>query len=151
MELEEYFKQIKLLDNLKQKGSGTIVVDNNSDCKKLSKTKKGKAEPSTKKGGKPNAHKKFHFSGKPKYENKYCVLCKQFGSAEKTHNTKDCKYHKVITEKRGVKRSSEHMSVHELYASSQKLTWKLKNLQKKGKKGKRSYNSDSSDSESDLE
>eukprot|EP00957_Ditylum_brightwellii_P077117 5860894-Ditylum_brightwellii.AAC.1 len=31
MELEEYFKKIELLDNLKQKGSKTIVVDDNSD------------------------------------------------------------------------------------------------------------------------
>eukprot|EP00957_Ditylum_brightwellii_P044217 3355302-Ditylum_brightwellii.AAC.1 len=37
VELEEYFEQIKLLDNLKQKGSETIVVDNDSDGKKLSK------------------------------------------------------------------------------------------------------------------
>eukprot|EP00957_Ditylum_brightwellii_P038236 2890772-Ditylum_brightwellii.AAC.1 len=75
MELEEYFEQIELLDNLKQK----------------------------------------------------------FNSAKETHNTKDCKRHKVITEKRSFKRSSEHMSVHELYASNQKLTRKLKKLQKKGK------------------
>eukprot|EP00957_Ditylum_brightwellii_P068378 5191056-Ditylum_brightwellii.AAC.1 len=47
MELEEYFEQIKLLDNLKQKGSETIVVDDDSGNKKWSKKKKGKAEPST--------------------------------------------------------------------------------------------------------
>eukprot|EP00957_Ditylum_brightwellii_P207124 15351586-Ditylum_brightwellii.AAC.1 len=40
MELEEYFEQIKLLDNLKQKGLETIVVDDNSDGKKLSKKKR---------------------------------------------------------------------------------------------------------------
>eukprot|EP00957_Ditylum_brightwellii_P210299 15364807-Ditylum_brightwellii.AAC.2 len=60
-----------------------------------------------------------------------CVLCKQFGGAEETHNTKHCKRHKVVTEKRSFKRSSEHMSVHELYAYNQKLTRKLKKLQKK--------------------
>eukprot|EP00957_Ditylum_brightwellii_P151141 11508282-Ditylum_brightwellii.AAC.1 len=37
MGLEEYFEQIEMLDNLKQKGSETIVVDNNSNGKKLSK------------------------------------------------------------------------------------------------------------------
>eukprot|EP00957_Ditylum_brightwellii_P191285 14564716-Ditylum_brightwellii.AAC.1 len=110
MELEEHFEQIELLDNLKQKGSENILVDDNSDSKKLSKKNKGKTEPSTKKGGKPNAHKKAHFSGKPKYGSKCCVLCKQFGKAETTHNTKDCKRHKVVTEKEGYKRSSEYMS-----------------------------------------
>eukprot|EP00957_Ditylum_brightwellii_P173800 13231425-Ditylum_brightwellii.AAC.1 len=103
MELEEYSKQIELLDNLKQKGPETIVVDDNSDGKKSSKKNKGKTEPSTKKAGKPNANKKSQFSGKPKYGNKFCMLCKQFGSAEETHNTKDCKSHKVVTEKRGFK------------------------------------------------
>ena len=49
MELEEYFEQIELLDNLKQKGLETIVIDDESDGEKLSKKKKGKAEPSTKK------------------------------------------------------------------------------------------------------
>eukprot|EP00957_Ditylum_brightwellii_P117642 8973354-Ditylum_brightwellii.AAC.1 len=49
MELEEYFEQIELLDNLKQKRSETIVVDDDSDGKKLSKKEKSKAEPSTKK------------------------------------------------------------------------------------------------------
>eukprot|EP00957_Ditylum_brightwellii_P064328 4882097-Ditylum_brightwellii.AAC.1 len=95
MELEEYFEQIKLLDNLKQNGLETIVVDDSSYGKKLFKKKRGKTEPSTKKSGKPNAHEKSHFSGKPKYGNKFCVLYKQFGSAEETHNTKDCKRHKV--------------------------------------------------------
>eukprot|EP00957_Ditylum_brightwellii_P005232 399605-Ditylum_brightwellii.AAC.1 len=42
MELEEYFEQIELLDNIKQKGSDTIVVDDDSDDKKLSKKKQGK-------------------------------------------------------------------------------------------------------------
>eukprot|EP00957_Ditylum_brightwellii_P097448 7421919-Ditylum_brightwellii.AAC.1 len=103
IELEEYFKQIELLDNLKQKKSETIVVDDHSDGEKLSKKKKGKVEPSTKKGKKPDAHKKSHFSRTPKYGNKFCVLCKQFGSAEETYNTKDCKCHKIIAEKRGFK------------------------------------------------
>eukprot|EP00957_Ditylum_brightwellii_P021283 1605667-Ditylum_brightwellii.AAC.1 len=40
MELKEYFEQIELLNNLKQKGSETIVVDNDSDGKKLSKKKR---------------------------------------------------------------------------------------------------------------
>eukprot|EP00957_Ditylum_brightwellii_P095074 7240734-Ditylum_brightwellii.AAC.1 len=40
MELEEYFEHIELLDNLKQKGSETIVVDDDSDGEKLSKKKK---------------------------------------------------------------------------------------------------------------
>eukprot|EP00957_Ditylum_brightwellii_P082589 6279824-Ditylum_brightwellii.AAC.1 len=76
MELEEYFEQIELLDNLNQKGSETIVVDDNSDGKNLSKKNKGGTDPSTKKGGKLNAHKKAYFSGKPKYGKKFCVLCK---------------------------------------------------------------------------
>ena len=130
-----------MLDNLKQKGSETIVVDDDSGNMKLSKKKKGKAEPSTKKSGKQNAHKKSHFSGQPKYGKKMC--------AEETHNTKDCKCHKAVTEKRSFQRSSEHMSVHELYASNQQLTRKLKKLQKKGNKHKRSYDSDSLNSESD--
>eukprot|EP00957_Ditylum_brightwellii_P191288 14564748-Ditylum_brightwellii.AAC.1 len=67
VELEEYFEQIELLDNFKQKGLETIVVDAESDGKKLSKKKKGKAEPSTKK-----VESRMHF-----------------GSAEETHNTKD--------------------------------------------------------------
>eukprot|EP00957_Ditylum_brightwellii_P052552 3984851-Ditylum_brightwellii.AAC.1 len=67
MELEEYVEQIELLDNLKQKGSETIVVGDDSDGKKSSKKKKGTAESSTKKSGKLNTHKKSHFSGKPKY------------------------------------------------------------------------------------
>eukprot|EP00957_Ditylum_brightwellii_P087002 6622045-Ditylum_brightwellii.AAC.1 len=33
MELEEYFEQIEFLDNLKQKGLETIVVDDGSDGK----------------------------------------------------------------------------------------------------------------------
>eukprot|EP00957_Ditylum_brightwellii_P160880 12249145-Ditylum_brightwellii.AAC.1 len=75
MELEEYFKQIELLDNLKQIGSETIVVNDDSDGKKLSKKKKGKAETSTKKGGKQNAHKrKSHFPGQPKH-GKFFVCC----------------------------------------------------------------------------
>eukprot|EP00957_Ditylum_brightwellii_P180932 13784658-Ditylum_brightwellii.AAC.1 len=49
MELEKYFEQIELLDNLKQKGSETNVVDDGSDGKKLSKKNKGRTEPSTKK------------------------------------------------------------------------------------------------------
>ena len=53
------------------------------------------------------------------------MLCKQFGGAETTHNTKDCKHYKVTTEKH-FKESSEHMSIHELYVSNQKLTKKLK-------------------------
>eukprot|EP00957_Ditylum_brightwellii_P130400 9947453-Ditylum_brightwellii.AAC.1 len=69
-------------------------------------------------------------SGQPKHGNKFCVLCKQFDGAETTHNTKDCKQHKTTTEK-CFKKSSEHMSIHELYMSNQKLTKKLKKLQKK--------------------
>eukprot|EP00957_Ditylum_brightwellii_P117581 8967609-Ditylum_brightwellii.AAC.1 len=42
MELKDYFEQIELLDNLKQKGLDIIVVDDDSDGKKLSKKKKGK-------------------------------------------------------------------------------------------------------------
>eukprot|EP00957_Ditylum_brightwellii_P179823 13698339-Ditylum_brightwellii.AAC.1 len=103
MELEEYFEQIELLNNLKQKWSETIVVYDNSDGKKLSRKNKGKTEHSTKKGGKQSAHKKSHFSGQPKYGGKNCVLCKQFGGAEETHNTKDCKHHKAITKKRSFK------------------------------------------------
>eukprot|EP00957_Ditylum_brightwellii_P128592 9809683-Ditylum_brightwellii.AAC.1 len=76
MELEEYFEQIELLDNFKQKGLETIVVNDNSNDKKLSKKNKGRSEPSTKKGGKPKAHKEAHFSRKPKYGNKFSVLCK---------------------------------------------------------------------------
>eukprot|EP00957_Ditylum_brightwellii_P164237 12504004-Ditylum_brightwellii.AAC.1 len=34
MEFEEYFEQIELLGNLKQKGLETIVADDNSDDKK---------------------------------------------------------------------------------------------------------------------
>eukprot|EP00957_Ditylum_brightwellii_P015858 1194327-Ditylum_brightwellii.AAC.1 len=132
--LEEYFEQIELLDNIKQKGPDTIMVDDDSDDKKLSKQIKGKGEPSNKRSGKQNTHKKkSHFSGQPKHGNKLCVLCKQLGSAETTHNTKDCKHHKVIMEK-CFKKSSKRMSVHELFASNQKLTKKLKKLQKKGKK-----------------
>eukprot|EP00957_Ditylum_brightwellii_P039144 2959914-Ditylum_brightwellii.AAC.1 len=75
MELEEYFERIKLLDNLKQKGLETIVVDDDSDGEKISKKKKGKAETSTKKCGKQNAHKrKSHFSGQPKH-GKIFVCC----------------------------------------------------------------------------
>eukprot|EP00957_Ditylum_brightwellii_P032882 2493170-Ditylum_brightwellii.AAC.1 len=103
IELKEYFEQIELLDNLKQKGLETIVVDDNSDGKKLSKKNKGRIEIPTENGGKPNAHKKAQFPGKPKYGNKCCLLCKQFGGAETTHNTKDCKCHKVVTEKGGYK------------------------------------------------
>eukprot|EP00957_Ditylum_brightwellii_P198308 15111892-Ditylum_brightwellii.AAC.1 len=39
----------------------TIVVDDDSDNEKSSKKKKGGAEPSTKKSGKQNAHKKNLF------------------------------------------------------------------------------------------
>eukprot|EP00957_Ditylum_brightwellii_P054917 4161929-Ditylum_brightwellii.AAC.1 len=59
MELKEYFEQIELLDNLKQKGLETIMVDDNSDGKKLSKKNKGRTEASTKKGGKQKAHKEY--------------------------------------------------------------------------------------------
>eukprot|EP00957_Ditylum_brightwellii_P023161 1747904-Ditylum_brightwellii.AAC.1 len=64
------------------------------------------------------------------------------------HNTNECKCHKVATE-RHFKKSSEHMSVHKIYASNQKLTKKLKKLQKK--KCNCSYDSNSLDSDSDLE
>eukprot|EP00957_Ditylum_brightwellii_P016756 1261360-Ditylum_brightwellii.AAC.1 len=47
MEFEEYFEQIKLLNNIKQKGSETIVVDDNSDGKKSPTKNKGKTESST--------------------------------------------------------------------------------------------------------
>eukprot|EP00957_Ditylum_brightwellii_P079472 6043691-Ditylum_brightwellii.AAC.1 len=89
MALEGYFEKIILHHNLKQKGLETIVVDDDSYGKKSPNKKKGKAEPSTKKGGKQNTYKKSHFSGQPKYESFMCVLCKQFGGAEETHNTKD--------------------------------------------------------------
>eukprot|EP00957_Ditylum_brightwellii_P180327 13737421-Ditylum_brightwellii.AAC.1 len=40
MDLEENFQQMKLLDNIKQKGLDTIMVDDDSDNKELSKKKK---------------------------------------------------------------------------------------------------------------
>eukprot|EP00957_Ditylum_brightwellii_P001329 104281-Ditylum_brightwellii.AAC.1 len=40
MELEEYFKQIELLDNLKQKELETTVVDDDSDGKNRLKGKR---------------------------------------------------------------------------------------------------------------
>ena len=83
---------------------------------------------------------------KKAHNKRFCVLCQTYGGNPRTHDTKYCKRHKVITETR--KQSGDkHMSVEELFASSKKLSKKLKKLKKKLK---RTYESESSsDSDSD--
>eukprot|EP00957_Ditylum_brightwellii_P000114 8104-Ditylum_brightwellii.AAC.1 len=75
----------------------------------------------------------------------FCILCKTYGGSSRSHDTKYCKRHKVVTEIR--KQSNEHMSVEELFVSSKKLSKKLKKLKKKCKRTYKSETSSNSDSD----
>jgi hypothetical protein len=147
-DLVDYFEQIELLDGLEKKKSETITVDDDSD-ENDNKSKSSRGDNNTnKKNDKRNAKGKAKSAGpvKKAHNKRFCVLCQTYGGNPRTHDTKYCKHHKVITETRK-QSGDEHMSVEELFATSKKLSKKLKKLKKKRK---RTYESESSsDSDSD--
>ena len=77
---------------------------------------------------------------------RFCVLCQTFGGNPRSHDMKQCQRHKVITETRK-RKSDEHMSVEELYATSKKLSRKEKKLKKKHRQTYESESSSDSDSD----
>eukprot|EP00957_Ditylum_brightwellii_P014475 1089944-Ditylum_brightwellii.AAC.1 len=59
----------------------------------------------------------------------FCILCKAYGGNPWSHDMKYCKRHKVVAETRK-QSGDEHMIVEELFASSKKLSKKLKKLKR---------------------
>eukprot|EP00957_Ditylum_brightwellii_P031208 2365147-Ditylum_brightwellii.AAC.1 len=114
-DLVDYFERIDLLDVIDKKKSEAITVDDNSN-KNESKSKSSCGDNNTnKKMTKKHKRKsQIRRNSKKTHNQRFCVLCQTYGGSPRSHDTKYCKHHKVITEMR--KRSGdEHMSIKELF------------------------------------
>lgn len=151
----EFFEQLEVNEavvrgNKKNKNQ----PPSEKDVEKNKSSKKGNRHNSRKRGGQstkdppnkgPATTNKSNYTG-----NKLCKLCELYGGAKNTHNTDDCRRHKVKTEHKKWNGASKNekgsqYAIDELYMQNMKLRKKLKKQKKRSR-----YDSESdSDSDSD--